>query len=257
MSRLHEPEGRTIRLIDAAYDRRPGLDTAIARATLIRGSDGEIGETFRLHVPGRMLAFGKQDVISDGYGDAVEAARVAGFTPVERLAGGRAAAFHEGTLAFSWMIPDEDPRRNIRARYEALSELMVRAFTKLGAPAAVGEVPGEYCPGRYSVHVNGRKVMGVGQRLARRATHVGGVITVTDTALLRRALVPVYAALGLVWDPGTAGALAESIPGLTMAETAEAVFAEVALLGRTVVTDHDPKTVALAESMASEHLSPF
>lgn len=252
----HDPTTRTIRLIEAAYPEQPGLDTALARATLIRGSAGEVGETFRLHVPGRVLAFGKQDVIAEGYAEAVAASRRLGFVPVERLAGGRAAAFHEGTLSFSWMIPDRDPRRGITQRYRDLSDLMVRAFRRLGIVGAVGEVPGEYCPGEYSVHVDGRKVMGVGQRLSRHATHVGGVISVTDPSLLRRALIPVYQALDLDWDPATVGALVDAAPGLTLSETVSAVFAEVAELGMTVRADHEPETLALASSLAREHLSP-
>jgi lipoate-protein ligase A len=245
-----------IRLIETGYPSQPGLDTAIARATLIRGSDGEVPETFRLHVPGRILAFGKQDVIAPGYAEAVAAARSMGFTPVERLAGGRAAAFHEGTLAFSWMVPDPDPRSHIKDRYLNLSRLMVAAFDRLGISAAVGQVEGEYCPGEYSVHVQGRKVMGVGQRLARRAVHVGGVISVTNGALLRRVLVPVYEALDLPWNPATAGALADTVPGLTLAETTDAVFGEVASRGGAVFTDHEPATLALAETLADDHLSP-
>jgi len=38
-----------------------------------------------------MVAFGKQDRSSSGYGEAVRAARDQGFEAVERLAGGRAS----------------------------------------------------------------------------------------------------------------------------------------------------------------------
>lgn len=200
------------------------------------------------------MAFGKQDVVAPGFREAAAAATATGFLPIIRLAGGRAAVFHEGTLAFSWMIPDPDPRRNIRKRYRELSDLMVRAFTRLGAHAAVGEVPGEYCPGEYSVHVHGRKVMGVGQRLARHATHIGGVIVVRDTALTRNALLPVYAALELDWNPATVGSLSDELPGVTLAVAAEAVLAEFASFGTLVPGRHDAGTLSLAESFVSDHL---
>ena len=56
--------------------------------------------------------------------------------------------------------------------------------------------------------------MGVGQRLVRRAVHVGGVVVVDEGNRIRDVLVPVYRALGLDWDPRTAGALADRSPGL-------------------------------------------
>src|SRR5262245_15380860 len=80
--------------------------TAVARATLMRVAAGDVPATFRLHRPPRILAFSKQDAASAGFRDAVRAARSAGFEPVIRLAGGRAAVYHEKTLALSWAVPD-------------------------------------------------------------------------------------------------------------------------------------------------------
>ncbi len=86
-----------------------------------------------------------------------------GFAAVERLAGGRAAVFHEGTLAFAWAVPERTPRLGIRARFEELSSFVETALRSLGVDARVGEVPGEYCPGPYSVSARGeRKLMGSG-----------------------------------------------------------------------------------------------
>ena len=41
---------------------------------------------------------------------------------------------------------------------------------------------------------------------------------------IRDVLVPVYEALGLAWDPATAGALADEVPGLTHEDVATAVL---------------------------------
>jgi len=231
------------------------MDIAVSRALLRRASDGEIGETFRLNVPGRVMAFGKRDTLADGYPDAVAATQGMGFAPVVRLAGGRAAVFHEGTFAFSWSIPDPDPRTAIRARFGLLSELMVDAFVALGIEAAVGEIPGEYCPGGFSVHHAARiKLMGVGQRLARQAAHIGGVVVVTDSRLTRDALVPVYRALGLEWDPVTAGSLQDVAPAVTMQAAATAIETE---LGKRAVVEPavlEGETIQLAERLAPEHV---
>lgn len=198
-------------------DARPGpFDVAISHSILSAVSAGEMGPTLRLHIPGAMVAFGRADRVTPGYPSAVRAAEAHGFAAVERLAGGRAAVFHESTIAFSLALPEPEPKTGIHERFELISTLMVDAFESLGVDARIGELPGEYCPGEWSVNVAGRvKVMGVGQRLVRRAAHIGGVVVVDDGERIRDVLVPVYRALGLDWDPRTAGSLADRSPGLT------------------------------------------
>jgi octanoyl-[GcvH]:protein N-octanoyltransferase len=243
-------------LIQEGFAIDAGLDTATSRALLIKASAGEVGETFRLSLPGKVVAFGKRDRSSSGYRSAVRVARDMGFEAVERLAGGRAAVFHEGALAFSWTIPAEDPRSGIRARFEELSSLMVRSFTSLGVDAAVGELPGEYCPGAFSVHGAGRlKLMGVGQRLAKNAAHIGGVVVVSQSELLREVLVPIYEALELPWDPRTAGALQDLVAAVTLKETTDSILAELSRIREMTPTSIDADTRQLAAGLAPEHLA--
>lgn len=198
-------------------ESRPGpLDVAISHSVLSAVSAGEVGATLRLHIPGAMVAFGRADRVTPGYQAAVRAARAHGFDPVERLAGGRAAVFHESTIAFSLAIPESEPKSGIEDRFESIAGLMMDAFESLGVDARIGEIPGEYCPGKWSVNIAGRvKVMGVGQRLVRRAAHIGGVVVVDDGDRIRDVLIPVYRALGLDWDPRTAGSLADRSPGIS------------------------------------------
>ncbi|MDP9493967.1 MAG: lipoate--protein ligase family protein [Actinomycetota bacterium] len=211
-------------LVEDSYPDHPAMDVAVSHATLSAVARGEIGGVFRLHVPGRVVAFGRADRVQSGYHLAVRAAQAHDFAAVERLAGGRAAVFHGSTLAFSIALPDEEPRIGIRQRFEMISGVMVKAFQTLGIDARVGEVPGEYCPGSWSVNVGGRvKVMGVGQRLVRGAAHVGGVVVVDDGESIRDVLIPVYRALHLDWDPRTSGALADRSPGLDNAKVIKAI----------------------------------
>ncbi len=246
-----------IRLLreNLAFD--PPLDTALSRALLLGASDGVVPETLRLHVPGRVMAFGKRDTLAEGYPPAVAASRDAGFVPIERLAGGRAAVFTELTLSFAWTVPDPDPRTGIAARFEYLSAAVVRTLAAFGVDSEVGEIPGEYCPGRYSVHHRGRiKLMGVGQRLARSAAHVGGVIVVDGADLARAALVPVYAALGLEWDPSTVGSIADVTPGVTVEDIATRFAVEIAGDRGTAPGTVAGATRELAARLAPEHASP-
>ena len=214
--------------ISDSYRDHPALDVAVSHAILGAVARGEMGPTFRLHVPHRIMAFGMADRIQPGYPYAVKISEAHGFAPVERLAGGRAAVFHERTLAFSWATPEDDPRTGITQRFQRLSGLMARAFKNLKIDARVGEIPGEYCPGEYSVNVAGRvKVMGVGQRLVRGAAHVGGVIVVDDSRSIEGVLVPVYRALGIDWDPRTVGALADRSAGTGVTDVSSAVVDEL------------------------------
>jgi len=104
----------------------------------------------------------------------------------------------------------------------------------LGIDARIGEVPGEYCPGEYSVNAGGRlKLMGVGQRVIRGGAHVGGVIVVGRSARLHELLEPVYRHLALPWAPASAGSLEDVVPGIRLEEVREALLAEFAR-GRTL-----------------------
>jgi octanoyl-[GcvH]:protein N-octanoyltransferase len=133
---------------------------------------------------------------------------------------------------------------------------MVGAFARLGVPSEVGEIPGEYCPGDYSVHHAGRiKLMGVGQRLARNAAHVGGVVVVDRSAEVREMLVAVYRALGLDWDPSTAGALTDVVPDLSAVSVADAIVAEWEERRDVSPASLAAETVALARQLAPEHMA--
>ena len=237
-------------------DGFPGpLDVAISHSILSAVSRGEIGATLRLHQPGPIVAFGRADRVTPGYQAAVRAARAHGFEAVERLAGGRAAVFHEQTLAFSLAMPVIEPKSGIHERFELVATLMADAFESLGVDARIGELPGEYCPGQWSVNVGGRfKVMGVGQRLVRHAAHMGGVVVVDDGHRVRDVLIPVYRALGLDWDPRTAGSLADRSPGITTKLVTRAVengFADRFELVEGTLPDW---IVQQADVLVEEHL---
>jgi lipoate-protein ligase A len=244
---------RTIRVLQRSYAsvEAPALDTALSRALLERASAGAEPETLRLYRAQPEVAFGPADTAAPGYPRAVEAACALGLAPIERLAGGRAAVFHEGTLAFAWAAPAETPRLGIRTRFEELAALVESALGALGVEARVGEVPGEYCPGPHSVSARGeRTLMGVGQRLLAGAAHIGGVIVVHDAARVREALLPVYAALGVEWRPEATGAVEEEAPGVSLEAVADALLA--AFAERYELLPGAPSAAALARARSLE-----
>ena len=242
---------RLIHLSRQRFPGRPDFDTAVSRALLEGAASGSVAETFRLFVPERVLAFGSRDAAHPAYPEAMAAARNEGFAPVERLAGGRAAVFHEHTLAFAWAIPHPEPRATIGPRFEEMAALVVEALASLGVEARVGEVPGEYCPGAHSVNAGGRrKLMGVGQRLISGAAHVGGVVVVDRADLVNRALTPVYRCLGYHWDPAATGSVAAEVPA-TVEQVAQALLDSLQARHDLVEAPIPAEMLARAEQLAS------
>jgi octanoyl-[GcvH]:protein N-octanoyltransferase len=241
-----------MQLVRQAFPDRPAYDTAVSHAILQRVAAGELPETFRLARPGAMVAFGKQDVNSPGYTDAVTAAYAGGFEAVQRLAGGRAAVFHQNTIAFAWAGPARDTWSGTHDRFRTIAGIVERGLRRLGVDARTGEIPREYCPGDYSVNARGQvKLAGIGQRLIKGGWHIGGVIVVAEGERVRDVLVPVYEALGLDWDPATAGAVADEVPGVAWEDVAQALLEE---LPAHEPAELDPATLALAQRLEPEHL---
>ncbi len=199
----------TLSVITQGLTHDGPLDTATSRCLLDAVSRGDMGETLELGTPHRVLAFGKHDTTSPGFAAAVRSAQERGFEPTIRIAGGRAAVFHEQTVRFGWTMPVADPAATMHERFAILANAVVETLAEFGIAGTIGEVPGEYCPGRYSVHVSGRKVMGVGQRLTKAAAYVGGVLVLDGADAINDVLGPVYSHLDIPFDPCATGALSD------------------------------------------------
>ena len=242
-------------MVTDSFTRRPTLDTAVSRALLQQVSDGTEPETLRLYGPADLVAFGPQDTRSPGYRHAVRAARVGGFEAVQRLVGGRAAVYHEETIAFAWAVPNPTPNADIQARFQETAEIMVSSFHRLGIDARIGEVPGEYCPGKFSVNTRGeKKLMGVGQRLVTGAAHIGGVVVVGGSTRIRDILLPVYKALDLAWDAESVGSLKDELAGVSIEDAHQAVVDEFASRYELVNASVSKDTLALAEAVEPQYV---
>jgi len=237
-----------LRLIRHSFPDQPELSTEISRTILRRVAAGELAPTIRIHRPGNEVAFGRQDVASPGYEAAAEAAWAAGFAAVERLAGGRAAVFNHGTIALARAYRDPQPPKRTYARFEEMAEIIEAALRELGVDARVGEVPGEYCPGAYSVNARGRtKLAGIGQRMIRGGAHMGGVVVATGCDEIASVLVPVYRALELDWNPATSGSVAHELRReVDRGELEEALIAELARRYELVDAELDEATMQAA-----------
>ncbi|MDE0884547.1 MAG: lipoate--protein ligase family protein [Myxococcota bacterium] len=221
-------------LVEDEFPGRPLHDTAVSHAILRQVAAREVPETLRLYVPDEVMLFSLLDARNPGFGQARQAVERLGCPSLLRMAGGHAALFHRHCLAFAWAIPQDQATEGIQERFRSLAHIVQRAFVRLGVDARIGEVPGEYCPGEYSVNAGGRlKLMGVGQRVIRGGAHVGGVIVVGQSARLHELLEPVYHHLALPWAPASAGSLEDVVPGIRLEEVRQALLTEFAQ-GRTL-----------------------
>lgn len=222
---------RQIHSLGAAAD----LDEAI---NLLQGTrTGDTPPMLRTYRPRPTLAFGQRDRRLPGFGAAADASRRHGFEPLVRRAGGRAAAYHPGCLVVDHIEPEPDPIVESQARFAAFGELLTEALIDCGIDARIGEIPGEYCAGRESVHGVGTalegpyatdrrlKIIGTAQRVIATGWLFSSVIVVEGGSSIRRVLSDVYGHLGLDWDPLTAGAAEDLVPGLSVGTVEDAVLA--------------------------------
>jgi octanoyl-[GcvH]:protein N-octanoyltransferase len=238
-------------LLQGRAGEDPVLDLTLAAALLEQVASGRRGPVVRVYRPAPTVAFGRRDSFLEGFERAAAAATRAGFTPAIRSAGGRAAAYHQECLVIDEVVPARDAMAEVDARFAAEAESHAHALRGLGIDARVGEVPGEYCPGRFSVNARGQtKLIGAAQRIVSGAWLFSTVVVVGGAGRVRAVLEEVYAALALSWDPASVGSVEDEVPGITLAEVQGALLAPLGV--RYHLT---PAAVGEAEREAARQLS--
>ena len=226
---------------------RGHCSTRSATATAVRPC-GSIG-------PSPTVAFGARDRFLDGFRPAIEAARSHGFTPALRTLGGRAAAYHPGSIVIDHIEPTREFLTQTQDRFVRFGEMYAAALRGIGIDARMGEIPGEYCPGEHSVNVGGEiKAIGTAQRVVGGAWLFSSSIIVEDPDPIRAVLTDVQAALGLVWEPRTGGAISELHPDVTADAVEEALLAAYAREYELVPGTLTPTDAEAARGFVDAHL---
>jgi octanoyl-[GcvH]:protein N-octanoyltransferase len=226
-----------VELLEGRLGGEPALEVALAPVLLEAIARRERGPVLRCYRPPPTVAFGRRDTFLAGFAAAARAARAHGFAPVIRAPGGRAAAYDEGCLVFDEIMPAEDSLAGIRDRFAHDAEWQAQALRGLGVDARVGEVPGEYCPGAFTVNAGGRrKLIGAAQRAVPGGWLLSTVVVVESAPRLRGVLEAVYEALGLDWDPATVGAVADEASGVGVDDVEDALLAAYSRRYRLVRT---------------------
>ncbi len=208
----------------------------------------------------RHVGVTRRDTFRPGFAEAVAAAGGLGYPVLVRSSGGGATAADLGTFGFSIIRPtdDKESNRGIRDRYDEAASFVLAAFSRLGVTAEVGEVRHEFCPGDHSIRIgdgeNGMKVVGIAQRITRRATSVGGIVLVEGERELARVLGVVYRAMDLPFRPESVGSLHRAGYEAGTLNAMEAFAAEAERAYGAVRTPLDEKTLAFASSEGEQYL---
>jgi octanoyl-[GcvH]:protein N-octanoyltransferase len=230
------------------------LELAVAHALVRLASRGEVTEAVRIYRPTAPVAvFGRRDTHLPGFAAATRAAAAAGFEPLVRATGGRAVAYTGNAIVVDHVGHDPAVIGTHERRFQVFGEAIAELLRGLGIAARVGAVPGEYCPGAYSVNARGTvKLVGTAQRIVKNAWLFSSLIIVGDEHRLRPVLAEVYGNLGQPFDPASVGSLTGEQPTLTIGDV------EGALMNAYRITPPGaqplaPETVALARDLLDRH----
>ena len=207
----------------------------------------------------RHVGVTRRDTFRPGFKGAVRAAGEMGYPVLVRSSGGGATAAARGTFGFSVIRPadETESRRPIRERYDEAAVLVLGAFSRLGMKAEVGEVRDEFCPGDHSIRVGdaegGMKIVGIAQRITRRATSVGGIVLVEGERELARVLERVYKAMHLPFRKESVGSLHRAGYEAGIQNAIEVFTAEAEQIYGAVRVPVDEKTLRLASREGEQH----
>lgn len=198
-----------MKLIEGPHFLQPEVDISVAPKLLKYAVDKSAGSIARMYRPQRTAALTSRDISTPGFDGAVAQAEKLGFSPVIRSPGGRAVAYHEESLVFELLSHDPDPHKFMDERFKAIGQLFIETFAQLGIKSKLGEVPREFCPGKYSVISENIKLVGTAQRVTRGGWLIAASVIVRNAAPIREVLHNIYRALEIDMDKNTIAALNE------------------------------------------------
>ncbi|MCT2085283.1 lipoate--protein ligase family protein [Microbacterium enclense] len=194
---------------DGVSGRDPAREVLTSLLLLHRVAADAGPAVVRVFSPEPTVAFSRRESLHPRFAEAAAAARAAGHLPIVRPAGGRAVVLDADWLVIDIVQPEEERGADAEI-FRARGEHFVGLARRWGVDARLGPVPGEYCPGDWSVNARGRvKLVGTAQRVVRGARLFTASLPLRVTADARRLLDRVNGILDLPWDPTTAGSLTD------------------------------------------------
>ena len=178
----------------------------------------------RAYRPEPTVAFSRRESLLPGFAAALTAAASFGFTPVIRPTGGRAVAMDHSCLVIDLIEPVPRRHEGHRLAYSLVSGALAAGLGSLGVDARVGEVPGEFCPGEFSVNARGvTKIIGISQRVIAGARLVSAMVAIEHPGVLPEVLAEVNRELDFAWEKETFGSVATEIDAVDFLAVSEAL----------------------------------
>jgi octanoyl-[GcvH]:protein N-octanoyltransferase len=239
----------------------PGTAYAYQRTIFEEVAAGERPPTVSITPTTHHVGVTRRDTLRPGFDEAVRAAYEEGYPVLVRGAGGGATAASEGTFGFSIIRPAGETRQGIGERYDEAAALVLGAFARLDIrDAEIGEVRDEFCPGDHSIRAgdfeDGMKLVGIAQRVTKRATSVGGIVLVRGERELAQVLSRIYAAMNLPMRHGSVGSLRRNGSGADVENVIGALAEEAKLRYGATSVPLDERTLWRARKSRAEHLIP-
>jgi len=185
----------------------------------------ELGSVVRIYRPAPTVAFSGIERRMPRFGEAVGEAVAFGFEPVIRPAGGRMVALDEQWLVMDVITP-EVIKSDSRSVYLNQGRKLVDILKGFEIQAGIGAVPGEYCPGDYSINARGQvKLVGTAQRVVRGARLFSASIPISVSRNVAQMFDRINAHLDLDWDNRTLGSIENENASVSIDELEQALIA--------------------------------
>ena len=169
-------------------------------------SDSPVVRAYR---PYPTAAFSRRESHLAGFKPALDRASELGYEPILRLTGGRCVVFDQNSLVIDVLLPEKSRKSNDEV-FKDYSEMFATYLKGLGVNSSVGQLIGEFCPGRFSVLVeNKAKLIGIAQRVMGHTRLISASIQLTEPDRPRMVLDKIYRAMLFDWDPKTFSSLEE------------------------------------------------
>jgi lipoate-protein ligase A len=124
------------------------------------------------------LIVGRRDSHLPDFSQTVDRLRDEGWPVLIRRSGGTACPVSRGTLQIA-LARIVVPKVTIETAYMELAGFISTVLKSYGLEAEIGENPNAFCPGRYDISVNGRKIAGLSQHWRRCNGHATATTAAT------------------------------------------------------------------------------
>lgn len=124
----------------------------------------------------------------------------AGYQLIVRPHGGLAVVTDPGVVNLSFVVDTTHESISIDQGYEAMAYLIQSILAPYGAVIETYEIPDSYCPGKYDLVLNGKKIGGIAQRRFKQGITVAAYLSLDGNQDKRATLIREFYQVGQADD---------------------------------------------------------